>query len=182
MRGGKKQPKVFIHFSIFKIFLISSLFVPSLQDITGNVGHTPSKMFSEKITKYRSVKWMDHKEQHFFKGKQVSWYSSIWSFIGCHLLPQNILGNWIILFLYCFLSKGLYAVLLIPPSILIECFHSFLSWFNQFLCKFHFKDSHIWETAWVLPDIFSVSVLWTIIALGFLFINHTCIPAYIFKM
>lgn len=34
-----------------------------------NVRYTPSKMFSEKITEYHSVKLIDHKEHRFFKGK-----------------------------------------------------------------------------------------------------------------
>lgn len=150
----------------------SSLFVSNLQDVIETVRYTPSKMFSEQITKYHSVKWMDHKEQHFFKGKQASWYSNIWSFIGRHSLPQNILGKWTILFLNCFQSEALYAVLII--TILIECFHSFV--------KFHFKDIHISEVPWSLQMHSHFSVLWTTIALQFLFLNHAPIPAYIFNM
>lgn len=127
----EEQPELFIHSPFSRPF--SSLFVSSLQDVIETVRYTPSKMFSEQITKYHSVKWMDHKEQYFFKGKQASWYWNIWSFIGRHSLPQNILGKWTILFLDCFQSKTLYAVLII--TILIECFHSFV--------KFHFKDIHI---------------------------------------
>jgi len=58
MKGKKKKwhPETHIHFPIFKILLISPLSVPSLQDVIGNVGYTPSKMFSEQITKYHSVK------------------------------------------------------------------------------------------------------------------------------
>lgn len=128
-------------------------------------------MFSEQITKYHSVNWMDHKEQHFFKGKQESWYSSIWSFIGCHSLPQNILGKWTLI-----------SWLFPKQDSLCSSHNINFNLMFSFLCSFILKifTSRKCLGLWQIYSHFSV--LWTIIALGFPLLNHTHIPAYIFNM
>lgn len=162
----KQQPEIFLPFSIFKIFLISSPFVPNFQDVIGNVGYTPSKTFSEQITKYRSV-----------KGEQASWYSHIWPFfvvvVANHSF-RTFLGTKL-----CYFLIGFQVQLLLASGIPDFTGHFNLFWYNSMqsfildtfisgrcldLCQIHSCVCFVNHYCFRIP------------------VNHVYIPSYNFKM